>query len=94
MPRHYRRKICSRNYKTTNTDKTVARALRDITSGSMSIRKASEHYRVPFGTLQNRSKGIHSKKAGGQRGLTDRCKKQIVVTIDVLTEWKVHPCAN
>ena len=55
----------------------------------MSIRKASEYYCVSLGTLRNRSKGVHSKKAGGQRRLTDRCEKQIVGTIDVITEWKV-----
>ena len=89
MARKYKRKVGSRNYKTTYTEETIFAALREVQRGSLSIRKASQQYKIPFGTLRNKIKKCHTKIAGGQKRLSNECEGQIVKTIDVLTEWKV-----
>ena len=64
MPREYKRKTGSRAYLTGYTDEDLQKALADIKSGQKSIRKASDVYKIPYGTLNYKSKNIEKKKPG------------------------------
>ena len=89
MVSNYQRKAGSRNYKTGYSPAALENALREINAGNLSIRKASKQYKIPYGTLCHKSKGIHTKKQGGQYRLSKECEDLIVRSIVALTEWKV-----
>ena len=89
MVRTYQRKSGSRNYKSGYSEESLSSALREVRSQSLSIRKASSKYNIPYGTLRHKFKGMFSKKPGGQQRLSDECEQSLVATIDKLSEWKV-----
>ena len=64
MARTQKRKVGSRNYKTAYTENSLTSAIHAVNSSSMSIRKASKEFKIPFGTLRNKIKGLHSGKVG------------------------------
>ena len=89
MVRHYKKKVGGRNYKTGYAKNDFSNALKAIQSGSMSIRKVAKEYHVLYTSLQNKIKGNHPNKIGGQKRLSDELEIQIVEVSDELTEWKV-----
>ena len=89
MPRVHERKAGSRNYLTGYSEDTLSRALDEINSGKVSIRKASREYKIPFGTLRHKVKGLHQKSHGGQKRLSDDCERLLLSALDSLADWKV-----
>ncbi|XP_030754175.1 jerky protein homolog-like [Sitophilus oryzae] len=65
MVRDYKRKPGSRNYRNYN-EAQLEEALRKVVEGSMTMRTASQEYKIPFGTLNNKFHGRNVKMAGGQ----------------------------
>lgn len=63
MARKHKRIPGSRSY-TDYLPETVEKALDQIANGSLSIRAASNEYKIPFGTLYNKFKGKHGRKPG------------------------------
>ena len=89
MVSKYKRKPGSRNYKTGYSAEILDNALREIQSGSLSIRKASTMYKIPYGTLRHKLHGLHTKKHGGQNRLTVECEDLIVQSLGTLADWKI-----
>ena len=92
--RHYKRLVGSRSYRTSYTQQALRKATDSCKSGRMSIRKASRHFGIPYGTLVNKVTGKHTAKAGGQKRLSDDAESHLVKAIDHLAEWKVPLCAR
>lgn len=57
--------------------------------GSLSIRKSSKEFNIPFATLRNKVKELHSKRSGGQPRLSLEAEKVIVEMITELTDWRI-----
>ena len=89
MARTQKRKVGSLNYKTAYTENSLTSAIRAVNSSSMSIRKASKEFKIPFGTLRNKIKGLHSGKVGRPFRLSTECEVQILETIDCLATWRI-----
>lgn len=64
------------------TEEAVKRAVQDVQSKKMTIRKASKHYKIPFTCLVRRC-GENSILKGSQTVLTEKEEKDIV-------EWLLH----
>ena len=47
----------------------IQEAISKIKSGSLSILQASKTYKISFGTLRNKVKGLHTKTVDGQTAL-------------------------
>ena len=88
MVRVYKRKPGVRNYRTGYSNDELNSAVAHVESGNMSLRKAAEKYHIPVGTLHNKLKKAHAGKVGGQFRLLFECEKEILKSIDVLSEWK------
>ncbi|XP_045765788.1 uncharacterized protein LOC123867662 [Maniola jurtina] len=65
MVRKYKKLAGAREYK-NYTQETLEEALEKITDGEMSINAAAINYKIPFGTLYNKYKGMHGSTPGGQ----------------------------
>lgn len=63
MPRHHKRLLGSRSY-INYTPEKLEEALQKVADGTMKIREASRSYKIPFGTLYNKYKGLHGKSPG------------------------------
>uniref|UniRef100_A0A915IUE6 HTH psq-type domain-containing protein n=1 Tax=Romanomermis culicivorax TaxID=13658 RepID=A0A915IUE6_ROMCU len=83
--RVYNQKISSRNYsKYRQEDLDAAPKL--IEQG-VSRREVANWYKIPRTTLNNHTKGHHSKKHGGQMTLSDKEEDSLVSSILLLAEW-------
>ncbi|KAI8432605.1 hypothetical protein MSG28_013591, partial [Choristoneura fumiferana] len=60
MPRTYKKRLGSRAYRSYN-EKMLNRAVTEVVEGRLSIRQASEHYGIPYGTLFNKYHGKYGK---------------------------------
>lgn len=86
MPRIYVKKLGPRGK--CNYDKAyVQRAVAAVRKGSMSMRKASEHYGVPFSTIQRRFHGHHPLKYGRQPVFTENQELRIRDSLEVCAKW-------
>lgn len=63
MARKHKRIAGSRSY-ADYLPETLEKSLEEIANGSLSIRAASNQYKIPFGTLYNKFKGKHGRKPG------------------------------
>nr|CAI5866988.1 unnamed protein product [Callosobruchus analis] len=79
MPRVYKRKVGSRNYR-NYTNERLEEALKDIRQNKLSIRLASEKYGIHRNTLWLKSKGKHNKPHGQQKVFTDQEKTPLFFT--------------
>lgn len=87
MPRTYKRKIGCRKY-ADYTSEQVEKALKKIIDYEWPINKAAKEYKIPFGTLYNRYKGLHIKKSGGQAVFTDNEEKAIIRSAVTCSDWR------
>ena len=60
-----------------------------VSKGKMSMKKASRHFNVPYGTIKTKINNFHPKTSGGQTALQDNLEKQIQNLLGLLTDWKV-----
>lgn len=65
----YKKAVGSRNY-CNYTNVRLEEAVRNVREGRMSQRQASEMYKIPRSTLQNKIKKVHTNPPGGQTVLT------------------------
>lgn len=86
MPRKYQRKLGTRSYM-DYPDENVQLALQKIAEEEWSIRRASVHYKIPFGTLRNKYIGSRIKKSGGQTIFTLNEEKAFIKAANCCGEW-------
>ena len=55
----------------------------------MSMKKASKHFGVHYGTVRNNVNEWHSKSSGGQTALSQNLEDVILQCLDRLTDLKV-----
>ena len=84
MVRNYQRKTV----KSYSKD-TLQKCLAAVKAGKMSMNKAQKQYGIPYGTIYNKLKGLHTKKHGGQPALSKEFEKILVRALDKLTDGKV-----
>ena len=51
--------------------------------------KAQKQYGIPYGTIYNKLKGLHTKKHGGQPAFSKEFEEISVRALDKLTDWKI-----
>ena len=82
-----------RNYIRKSTTKysqeTLEKCLSCVRKGKMSMKKASRHFNVPYGTIRNKINNFHPKTSGEQTVLQDNLEEHILNSLDLLTDWKV-----
>ena len=73
---------------------TLQKSLAGVKAGKISMNKAQKQYGIPYGTIYNKLKGLHTKKHGGQPALSEEFEEILVRALDKLTDWKVpfHGC--
>ncbi len=84
--RTYKRRVGARSY-VNYSEATLEEALIEIVEGRMSQAEASRRYKIPLGTINNKYKGRHMRKAGGQTTLTKQEEKKIVESIKLCGDW-------
>ena len=84
MPRNYYWILTSRKYH-DYTYKTLQNCLSQVKANKISMKI----YSIPYGTIRNKINGWHNKKHEGHKQLPRPFEKNLVGTIDQLTEWKV-----
>lgn len=77
MVRLYKRKLGSRCYK-NYTEETLSVALSDIRSKKLSLREASEKYKIHKNTLWLKTKGRHEKNVGRQKVFSETEEEKFV----------------
>jgi len=70
-------------------DETLQNAIGKVKSGEMSLTSAAKKYKIPVGTLYNKSHGKHSKSTGGQTRLDKQCETFLATIIITLAQWMV-----
>lgn len=86
MVRTYKKTPGTRAYK-NYTEEDLEEALQKITDGELSIHAASIQYRIPFGTLYNRYKGLHTRTVGGQTVFTHAEEKALLRAAATCADW-------
>ena len=59
MPRTYIPKLGSRSYRNYTSD-NLEEAVSKVSENKLSIKQASERYKIPYGTLHNKFHGKHT----------------------------------
>ena len=89
MVRNYQRTPASGNYRNYN-EEALAKCLPMIKSNKMSLYQELNEFKIPKGTLSNKLKNVKQEgKAGGQMYLSVDFEKNLLITMDNLTKWKV-----
>ena len=68
---------------------TLQKCLAAVKAGKMSMNKAQKQYGIPYGTIYNKLKGLHTKKHGGKPALSKEFEKILVRALGKLTDGKV-----
>lgn len=83
MPRTYK----PRNKFMQYDKNTIKAAVDSVRAGKLSINKAAEKYNIKRSTLQNRVKGKHNKKQGGQCALNESDEHRIKNMLLTTSHW-------
>ncbi|KAK9729901.1 CENP-B N-terminal DNA-binding domain [Popillia japonica] len=86
MPRTYKRKLGARKYKDYSTE-NVETALTKIVDEGWSLRRAAAHYKIPFGTLNNKYYSRYTKKNGGQKVFSDNAERSFLNAACICGDW-------
>lgn len=78
-----------RDYRTRYTQATLQKAVQECRTGKLSMLTASKRYHIPYGTLNNKVRGRHTKRPGAPNRLLPETEQRLVTTIEVLIEWKL-----
>lgn len=84
--RHYTRLVGSRPYK-NYTEQDLADAVQAVRVGRMSQLRASERWKIPRGTLQNRLFERHEGRVGHPTVLSQQEETLIAETINQIANW-------
>lgn len=88
MVRTYKKKVGARSYK-NYSEETLEEILTKIASGALSIRAASQQYKISLGTLYNTFKGKHIKKPGGQTVFSKMEEQCIINAVVKCGDWEI-----
>ena len=89
MVLNYQRKPASRNYRNYN-EEALVKCLAMIKSNKMPLSEALKESKIPKGTLFNKLNNVEQEgKAGGQMYLLVDFEKNMLLTMDTWTKWKV-----
>jgi len=86
MTRTYKRKLGSRTYR-SYTSQQLEEAVKKIKTGALTLRKASEKYKISRGTLSNRVRGLHKNKPGHPNVFSEHEERSLVSHITAVSEW-------
>lgn len=86
MGRIYKRKVGCRAYK-NYSDKDIDKALEKIVDSNWSINKTSKEFKIPYGTLFNKYKGMHVKSHGGQTVFSKQEEEGIIQSVVTCSDW-------
>jgi len=86
MVKKYKRKVGSRRYK-DYTEDILKIAVQKIKDKEMSKRSANKIYKIPMGTLSNKTKGLHEQKVGHPHVFTVNEKAAFVDQILEVSRW-------
>lgn len=86
MVRTYRKTPGTRNYK-NYSDEALEEAIEKISNDELSITAASLQYKIPFGTLYNKYKGLHGRTHGGQPVFSHAEEVAILKAAATCAEW-------
>lgn len=86
MPRKYVRSPGTRPYRNYSVQ-TLESAVEKVKNGEMTMRAASKHFKVPFGTLHNRLTGKHTKHPGGVTILSHEEEVAIIQNVTTCADW-------
>ena len=90
MDRTYKRKVGSRVYKNFS-DKNIDKALEKIVNENWSI-KASKEFKISYGTLYNKYKGMHVRSHGEQPVFTKQEEDAIIRSVVICSDWGFPLC--
>lgn len=91
MGRIYKPKVGSRAYKNFS-DENIEKALEKIMNENWSINKASKAFKISYGTLYNKYKGMHIRTHGGQTVFTKQEEDTIVRSVVTCSDWGFPLC--
>ena len=91
MGRTYKRKVGSRVYKNFS-DENIDKALEKIVNENWSINKASKEFKISYGTLYNKYKGMHVRSHGGQPVFTKQEEDAIIRSVVICSDWGFPLC--
>lgn len=86
MPRIHKRREGARPYK-AYSEETLDEALQEVSSGRMNLREASQHFKIPLGTMRNRHSFQHCQPVGGPPSLTRIEEMKIIDMISLFNSW-------
>lgn len=86
MVRTYKRTAGARQYK-NYSEETLETAIQKITVNELSILAASVQYKIPFGTLYNKYKGMHGRTPGAQPVFCHQEEISILKAAATCADW-------
>lgn len=86
MPRVYAKKVDGRTYSRYSSE-TLQAAVDAVQNNGSSIFSASRSFSIPYGTLYNKVHGLHMKKPGASRVLTDEQEEDLAEVIRIAGIW-------
>lgn len=86
MPRTYKRKLGTRNYRNYSAE-SVEAALKKVVDEDWSLRRAAAYHKIPFATLNNKFHGRHINKNGGQSVFSEMEERSFINAAGVCGEW-------
>lgn len=69
------------------TPEVLSAAVTSVESGENSIREAARQFRVPYGTIFNRIKGLFTGKHGGPTVLNDCEERELCDVVQIAGQW-------
>ena len=91
MGRTYKRKVDSRVYKNFS-DENIDKAVENIVNENWSINKASKEFKISYGTLYNKYKGMHVRPHGGQPVFTKQEEDAIIRSVVIFSDLGFPLC--
>lgn len=86
MPRTFKRIIGTWNHKNYSEDQ-LNKALNEVIEGSLSIRAASNRYKIPLGTIYNKYKGWFGRKPEGKTVFLETEEKALLKAAAKCSDW-------
>ncbi|KAJ8917912.1 hypothetical protein NQ315_002605 [Exocentrus adspersus] len=86
MPRRHKKKIPSKPY-ANYTEENLQKAISDIKSKTLTLRQASNKYKISLGTLSRKCNNKNMKKVGRPTVLSETEERHIAEGLLIAAEW-------